>query len=71
MRLSLEKLKHLEPNYKTCVGLNLDSQNLREVDIIPAECENIQYLSLRFNQIINVKPLFILLNLWVIDLQQN
>lgn len=39
MKLTLEKLKHLEPNYKTTLSINLDSQNLRDFDAIGHECE--------------------------------
>ena len=39
MKLTLEKLKHLEPNYKTTLALSLDSQNLRDFDALGQECE--------------------------------
>ncbi len=39
MKLSLEKLKHIEPAYKSVISLQLDSQNLREIDIISSECD--------------------------------
>jgi len=58
MRLTLERLKHYEPAFKTCAALILDSENLREVDVVASECEQLQYLSLRYNQIVSVKPLF-------------
>jgi hypothetical protein len=41
MKITLEKLKHIEPQYKSTIGLSLDSQNLRDIDILSHECEQL------------------------------
>eukprot|EP00347_Sterkiella_histriomuscorum_P002741 403366984 len=71
MKLTLDKLRHIDPQYKSTLQLNLDNQGLRDFDILGQECEQLQLLSLRYNQITNLRPIQSLNNLWVIDLQQN
>ena len=68
MKLTLDRLRHLDPSYKSTLTLCLDNQNLREVDILQ-ECEQLQLISLRYNQIQSlIRPLQGWNNLWVIDL---
>jgi len=46
----------------------LDNQGLRDFEVLSQECDQLQYLSLKYNQIANLKPLQSLNNLWILDL---
>lgn len=39
MKLTIDKLRHLNINYYDACSLNLDSYNIRDADILEQECE--------------------------------
>jgi len=70
MKLTLEHLSARCPNYREIRALSLDCQGLGSASELE-KCPQLQFLSLRFNSLLDIAPLARCRNLWVLDLQQN
>lgn len=70
MKLTLEKLQSECPNYREATSLNLDCKRLNKLTEL-GKCRNLQYISLRFNQILSIDELSNCPRLWIVDLLQN
>lgn len=70
MKLTLDHLSTRCPNYREINALSLDCQGLGSASELD-KCPQLQFLSLRFNSLLDIAPLARCRNLWVLDLQQN
>ena len=70
MKLSLEKLSVECPDYRSVISLNLDCKRLSKIPEI-GKCRHLQYISLRFNELLSVQELSNCPKLWIVDLLQN